>query len=223
MTKKSDLCPTAETRGGGLPVRPDTPPPSRPPPPRRGGWCLELNCRPPPPVAQEGVAVPPPPVWGCLLGRPWPTARAVAVSARGPAAPGGGVLGPIREPRRDPLHRRLAGVVPVRDPPGGGAPQSGSSVWTRRRAVRQGQSGGSGGTPSQREREGVRGRWAPPPAEGEGLRRGQGHGVRGQQAPPAADRNPSRRHANRAVLKDPLSFFCSISLRTALESIFPQA
>ena len=42
----------------------------------------------------------------------------------------------------------------------------------------------------------VRGRWAPPPPEEKGSRKGQGQVARGQQAPPATDSNTSRRHAN---------------------------
>ena len=42
----------------------------------------------------------------------------------------------------------------------------------------------------------MRGRWAPPPTEGEGPREGQRMGI-GQWAPPAADENTlRRRHAN---------------------------
>ena len=41
----------------------------------------------------------------------------------------------------------------------------------------------------------MRGRWVPPPAEGEGSGKGQGYVARGQRAPPAADSKTIRRHA----------------------------
>ena len=77
------------------------------------------------------------------------------------------------------------------DAPGQRRGQLPSSVWTRHGAVRHGQTGGSVGATSQgkgrvgqaergRAQGGLRGRWAPPPAEGEGSREGQQSVARGQ-------------------------------------------
>ena len=71
------------------------------------------------------------------------------------------------------------------------------SGWRNLQRERKGVSGGK--DRAGRERRGhevVRGRWAPPPTEGKGARKGQGSVARGQQAPPASDSNPpSRCHA----------------------------